>query len=180
MATWTDSNRLVEAAQRGEPGAIEQLLFQARPDLRRVARRVCRGPEDAEDAVQHALWALQRQVGALRAASAVAAWLFRVVERECRRLLGLGRPRSLPLTFGILETTAVPMGLRHDLARAIEALPEPHRAALILRDVEELTAPEAAVVLGITPEALKTRLHRARAEVRERLAAGGYLSGGDL
>lgn len=74
----------------------------------------------------------------------------------------------------------MPVGLRHDLARAIEALAEPYRAALILRDVEELTAPEAAAVLGITPEALKSRLHRARTKVRERLSAGGYLSEGDL
>ena len=74
----------------------------------------------------------------------------------------------------------MPTGLRLDLARAIEALPEPYRAALILRDVEELTAPEAAAVLGVSPQALKSRLHRARAEVRERLVSGGYLSGGDL
>ena len=174
------SGRLVEAAQRGEPGAVEQLLSQARPDLRRIARRACRGPEDAEDAVQHALWALHRKVGALRTASAVAAWLFRVIERECRRLLGLRQLHTLPLPLETLAATPVPSGLRHDLADAIEALAEPYRAALILRDVEELTAPEAASVLGITPEALKSRLHRARAEVRERLAAGGYLSGGDL
>ena len=178
MAAWA-SGELVEAAQRGEPGAVERLLSQARPDLRRIARRACRGPEDAEDAVQHALWALHRQVGALRTASAVAAWLFRVIERECRRLLGLRQPFA-PLPLESLAATPVPSGLRHDLAHAIEALAEPYRAALILRDVEELTAPEAASVLGITPEALKSRLHRARAEVRERLAAGGYLSGGDL
>lgn len=179
MATWA-CGQLVEAARRGEPGAVETLLSQARPDLRRVARRACRGSEDAEDAVQHALWALHRQIGALRTASAVAAWLFRVVERECRRLLRLRQPRALAPSLEALEAAPVPSGLRHDLARAIEALAEPYRAALILRDVEELTAPEAASVLGITPDALKSRLHRARAEVRERLAAGGYLSGGDL
>ena len=179
MAAWA-GGELVEAAQRGEPGAVERLLTQARPDLRRVARRACRGPEDAEDAVQHALWVLYRQVGALRTASAVAAWLFRVIERECRRLLGLKRPRALPPVFAVSEVAPVPAALRHDLACAIEALTEPYRAALILRDVEELTAPEAAAVLGITPDALKSRLHRARAEVRDRLATGGYLSGGDL
>ena len=179
MATWT-GGELVEAAQRGDPGAIERLLSQVRPDLRRVARRVCRGPEDAEDAVQHALWMLQRRVGTLRAASAVAAWLFRVVARECRRLLGLRGPSAVPVLLDDLKAAPVPTGLRHDLAHAIEGLAEPYRAALILRDVEELTAPEAAAVLGITSEALKSRLHRARAEVREQLMAGGYLSGGDL
>ena len=130
--------------------------------------------------MQHALWALHRQVGAPRTASAVAAWLFRVIERECRRLLGLRQPHALPLRPQTLEATPVPSGLRHDLAHAIEALAEPYRAALILRNVEELTAPEAASVLRITPEALKSRLHRARAEMRERLAAGGSLSEGDL
>ncbi len=177
MAAWTSGN-LVLAARRGEPGAIDALLSAARPDVRRVARRVCRGPEDAEDAVQQALWTLQRRVGTVRVASSVAAWLFRVVERECRRLLGLSRP-TVPLDPA-LSAAPVPMALRQDLARAIESLPEPYRAALILRDVEELTAPEAADVLAITPEALKSRLHRARAMVRERLAAGGYLSGADL
>ena len=179
MMVWT-GGKLVEAAQRGEPGAVERLLSEARPSLRRVARRACRGPEDVEDAVQHALWALHRQVGALRTASAVTAWLFRVVARECKRLLRV-RTSHAPLTpLDELGTTPVPASLRHDLSRAIEALAEPYRAALLLRDVEELTAPEAAAVLGITPEALKSRLHRARAEVRERLVAGGYLSGGDL
>ena len=178
MATWT-GGELVEAAQRGDLGAVERLLSEARPDLRRVARRACRGPEDAEDAVQHALWMLQRRVGTLRTASAVSAWLFRVVGRGCRRLLGLKGPPASTLPDD-LEAAPVPVGLRHDLARAIETLAEPYRAALILRDVEELTAPEAAAVLGITPEALKSRLHRARMEVREQLVAGGYLSGGDL
>lgn len=179
MAAWT-GGELVEAAQRGEAGAIERLLAQARPDLRRIARRSCRGPEDAEDAVQHALWALQRQIGALRTASALAAWLFRVVARECRRLLGLRGHAVASVLPDDLEATPVPTALRHDLARAIEALDEPYRVVLILRDVEELTAPEAAAVLGITPEALKSRLHRARAQVRERLLAGGYLSGDGL
>ena len=179
MVTWV-GGELVKAAQRGEPGAVERLLAQTRPDLRRVARRACRGPEDAEDAVQHALWMLQRRVGTLRTASAVAAWLFRVVARECRRLLGLRGPPAAPALLDKLEAAPVPTGLRHDLAQAIETLAAPYRAALILRDVEELTAPEAALVLGITPEALKSRLHRARAEVREKLVAGGYLSGGDL
>ena len=178
MATWT-GGELVEAARRGDPGAVERLLSEARPDLRRLARRVCRGPDDAEDAVQHALWVLHRRVGTLRTASAVAAWLFRVVARECRRLLRSRSQPAVPVALDALEATPVPTGLRHDLARAIETLAPPYRAALILRDVEELTAPEAAAVLGITPEALKSRLHRARAEVRARLVAGGYLSGGD-
>jgi DNA-directed RNA polymerase specialized sigma24 family protein len=63
---------LIEAAQRGEAGAIEQLLAATRPDLQRFARRLCAGPEGAEDAVQNALWILHRKVGALKAVPAFA------------------------------------------------------------------------------------------------------------
>ena len=146
MAMWT-GGELVEAARRGEAGAVERLLSQARPDLRRIARRSCRGPEDAEDAVQHALWALQRRIGALHTASALASWLFRVVTRECRRLLKLRGPPAASVLPDDLEAAPVPTALRHDLARAIETLAEPDRAVLILRDVEELTAPEAAAMI---------------------------------
>ncbi|KLN53614.1 RNA polymerase sigma factor [Variovorax paradoxus] len=64
--------------------------------------------------------------------------------------------------------------LRLDLAKAIAALPEACRVALILRDVEELTAPEVAASLGVSVEAVKSRLHRARAMVRTSLMSGGY------
>ncbi len=174
MVAWVESGA-VEAARRGDPGAAERLLALAQPDLRRFARRVCRGPEDAEDAVQHALWVLHRRVGTLRTAAAAASWLFRVIERECWHLLRLRRRHEVAVP-DLPTAMSVPVALRQDLARAIETLAEPYRMALILRDVEELTAPEAASVLGISPEALKSRLHRARAMVRDQLIAGGYLA----
>jgi RNA polymerase sigma factor (sigma-70 family) len=64
---------------------------------------------------------------------------------------------------------AIPVDLRIDLIAAIAALPAPYRTVLILRDVDELTAPETASELGISTEAVKSRLHRARAMVRERM-----------
>src|SRR3954467_8675563 len=81
MKASTLNPALVEAAQRGEAGAIEQLLAATKPDLQRFARRLCAGPEDAEDAVQNALWILHRKVGMVRAVPAFAGWLFRVVAR---------------------------------------------------------------------------------------------------
>jgi RNA polymerase sigma factor (sigma-70 family) len=65
--------------------------------------------------------------------------------------------------------------LRKDLVAAIATLPEPYRKVLILRDIDELTAPEAADQLGISTDAVKSRLHRARALLRDHLLAGGYL-----
>jgi RNA polymerase sigma factor (sigma-70 family) len=58
----------------------------------------------------------------------------------------------------------------------IAALPDLYREVLILRDVEELTAPEAAAQLGVSVEAVKSRLHRARGMLREKLLGSGYWS----
>ena len=68
----------------------------------------------------------------------------------------------------------MPTDLRMDLARAMERLTPPYREVLLLRDVHELTAPEVAAQLGLSLEAVKSRLHRARAQVREHLLASGY------
>lgn len=176
---------LVDAARRGEPGAIARLLTVSQPDLKRFARRACSNAEDAEDAVQIALWQLYRKIGALRTAATFATWLFRIVERECWRLLR-GRGRTVPLDAPEADAVAaqtaaaaIPHGLRLDLVRAVERLSPPYRDVLILRDVHELTAPETAAQLGLSVEAVKSRLHRARAMVREHLLASGYWSGDD-
>ena len=80
---------LVAAAKAGDAAALDRLLAVSQPDLMRFARRTCANAEDAEDAVQAALWQLHRRIGTLRVIAAFASWLFRIVERECRRLLGL-------------------------------------------------------------------------------------------
>ena len=168
--------RLVDAARSGDEQAIARLLSDCQPDLKRFARRSCSNSEDAEDAVQAALWQLYRKIGALRTAATFATWLFRIVERECFRLFR-GRTLAEPLDTpeaAALHAPQMPIDLRLDLSRAIAALPRPYREVLILRDVDELTAPEVAARLGLTLEAVKSRLHRARAMMRERLLASGY------
>ncbi len=169
--------QLIEAAARGEAGAVSSLLSVCQPDLKRFARRTCSTTEDAEDAVQIALWQLYRKIGALRTAATFATWMFRIVERECYRLFRVRSkaedldelaPQDMP------AAAAVPTDLRLDLVRAMERLTPPYREVLLLRDVHELTAPEVAAQLGLSLEAVKSRLHRARAQVREHLMASGY------
>lgn len=168
---------LVDAARRGEAGAALELIRICQPDLKRFARRTCATTEDAEDAVQIALWQLHSRVGALRTMAALAGWLFRIVERECYRLFRRTRVTdeldALPES-ALPEATTVPVDLRIDLARAVEQLQPAYRDVLILRDVHELTAPEVAQQLGLSVEAVKSRLHRARATVRDQLLASGY------
>jgi RNA polymerase sigma factor (sigma-70 family) len=169
---------LVEAACSGDSAAVEKLLAVCQPDLRRFARRTCSTAEDAEDAVQFALWQLYRKVGALRTAATFATWLFRIVERECMRLLRLrSRTQAWDEAFDhMLRQEPLPHELRSDLVSAIAALPEPYRVVLVLRDIDELTAPETSERLNISLDAVKSRLHRARTMMRERLLSTGYLA----
>lgn len=167
--THADDDPLLALARLGDRPALEALLRRCQPDLRRYARRHC-ASEDVDDAVQDALWILARRVSALRAAAALSSWLFMVVRRACLRLM-LRRREHEPLA----DADAVaPAGehvdaLRVDLARAIGMLPVRYREVLVLVDVMGHSGPEVAEQLGLTLEATKSRLHRARAMVRDAL-----------
>lgn len=164
---------LIEQARAGDARALDRLLGEVRGDLRRVARRTC-AASDAEDAVQEALWQASRKLGTLRTVAAFGVWLMRIVVRTCRRLL-LRQRDTVELTEALSPSVdPVPVELRRDLVRALESLPRIYREVLILRDVRELTAAETAQHLDLTVDAVKSRLHRARAMMRERLDASSY------
>lgn len=169
--------QLIESARTGDTNALSELLTVCQPDLKRFARRTCSTTEDAEDAVQIALWQLYRRIGALRTVATFATWLFRIVERECYRLYR-GRKASESLDqiaeHEMPSAPELPLDLRRDLVRALQRLTPPYREVLLLRDVHELTAPEVAAQMGLSLEAVKSRLHRARAMVREDLMGSGY------
>jgi RNA polymerase sigma-70 factor (ECF subfamily) len=170
MATAYDPG-LLEAARSGDPEAIESLLAQAQPDIRRYARMRCGAVADAEDAVQETLIRVYRKVDGLRALSSFSGWLMAIVKRECLRLARR--------TFGrvSLEDAAVehrlawlPMDeLRRNLSLAVQSLPETYREIVLLRDVEVMTIDAIAERLSLTRETVKARLHRARKLMREYL-----------
>lgn len=162
---------LLESARLGNPEAIDTLLAVAQPDIRRYARMSCHAA-DAEDAVQETLWLLYRKVGTLRTLQSFAGWLFTVTRRECLRLARafIGQGISFEsVDVEHLYANRPPEDLRIDLARAIQSLPEHYRAIILLRDFEEQTIDEIATSLGLSREAVKARLHRARRLIREYL-----------
>jgi RNA polymerase sigma factor (sigma-70 family) len=174
----TISQELVEAAQRGDAEALNAVLIHCQPDLQHFARKVCATPEDAEDAVQEALWIASRKIGTLRVASAFVGWLFRIVKNECYRLLRTDRLNGTavsPLTSCDLDgqPTAQQSGFQEvpmrEIVDAIANLSPLYRTVLIMRDVEDRSAPEVAQALNISVQAVKSRLHRARRMVRQRL-----------
>ncbi|MBR0839267.1 sigma-70 family RNA polymerase sigma factor [Bradyrhizobium liaoningense] len=171
MSAAAISSNLFEAARLGDPQAIALLLETAQPDIRRYARATCRSSADAEDATQEALWILFRHVGTVRSLLAFSAWLFAVVRRECLRL---ARKAGLApaIDDGAMEAALLARpeaDLRLDVAAAFEALPPHYRDVALMRDVKEMTIDDIAAALGASRQAVKARLHRARALMREYL-----------
>jgi RNA polymerase sigma-70 factor (ECF subfamily) len=161
-----------EAARLGDQKAIIVLLDKAQPDIRRYAWASCRTAADVEEAAQEALWLLFRHVGAIRTLATFSGWLFSVVRRECLRL---ARQAGMVSTVdaGTLETSLLERSdveLRLDLAAAFEALPQQYREVALMRDLREMTMDEIAAALGITRQAAKARLHRARLLMRDHLS----------
>jgi len=167
--TWTDD---LQAARAGDSRALERVLARSRQDLRRYAEYHC-PVNDVEDAVQESLFTVSRKLMDLRQLESFTSWLFRIVKRECNRYKRIKRTLlQVPITEDI-EAPCYPekKSLAHDVARALEALPEHYREIVLLRDLEGLTIEELAEQLGLTEQAAKARLHRARCLAREYLAA---------
>jgi RNA polymerase sigma-70 factor, ECF subfamily len=165
---------LLLAAQRGDRAALESLLAQHRKTVFRYGLRYCRSTEDTEDAVQETLWAAARAIGTFRRAAAVTTWLFTIVRNKCHRLLFHKHDDAdladllpnVPDATRSAEDEVLTRQIQEILAAALARLEPNHREVVLLRDVEGLTAPEAAEQLGLTVQALKSRLHRARERLR--------------
>src|SRR5262247_3746782 len=166
------SDDLLVAAQSGDRHALTQLLVALQPDIRRYARRLCHRTSVIEDVVQEALIVVYRRVGTIRSPAALAGWLLTVIARLCM-LPALMLMRGVEELSSLEESRELakvpPDELRIDLVNAIESLSPSHREVLLLRDLEDLTIGEIARRLGVTREAAKSRLRRARTLVREYL-----------
>lgn len=160
------------AARAGDPRALERVLSRSRQDLRRYAEYHC-PINDVEDAVQESLFTVSRKLMDLRQLECFASWLFRIVKRECNRYKRLKRSLlQVPITEDI-EGPYYPesKGLARDVAKALESLPAHYREIILLRDLDGLSLDELCGKLGLSLQAAKARLHRARGLAREYLAA---------
>ncbi len=159
------------AAREGDQAAIAALVSGSYPHIQRFASSLCATSQDAEDAAQEAMIVLFRKIGTLRAAGALASWMFRIVRNEClRRLQSAGRRD--PVAEGVIASAEDDVLARLEIDRittAIAALPDDQRRVLIMRDVQGLPGSAVARALGLSTAAMKSRLHRARAEVRAHL-----------
>ncbi len=144
----------------------------------RYGLRYCASTEDTEDAVQETLWAAARAIRNFRRAAAVTTWLFTIVRNKCHRMLFHNHVDAdladllphVPDPGRSVEHDVATRQIQQILADALARLDPPHREVILLRDVEGLTAPEAADRLGLTVQALKSRLHRAREQLRAQVS----------
>jgi RNA polymerase sigma-70 factor, ECF subfamily len=175
---------LLEAARGGDEEALEVLLARHEQRVFRFGLRMCGNEEDARDVLQETLLAAFRGVRQFRGDAQLSTWLFQVARSFCTkaRRRGAGEPahhESLEgaAARGVKLAASGPDDRAHarEMARVIQeallALPDSQREVVLLRDVEGLTAEEAATVVGIEVAALKSRLHRARMAMQDRIAA---------
>jgi RNA polymerase sigma-70 factor, ECF subfamily len=178
---------LLEHARQGDPEALGTLVRRHDRYLYRVARGVLRDDHEAEDIVQQTFLQAFVNFVDFRGEAKLRTWLTRIAinlalqrRRRQRPTVELSqvdtaqeRLRSeiylSSHTLSTPEHTAARKQIREILERAIDDLPPAFRTVLIFRDVEEASVEETANVLGIKPETVRTRLHRARRMLRDSL-----------
>ncbi len=182
---------VVARIRRGDAQAFEALVRRHGGRMLATARRYVRSEEDARDVVQEAFFAAFRAFAEFEGTSRVSTWLHRIVVNTSLMKLRSRRRRPEASIDELLprfdetghwaeptstwdagaETLLERRETRSIVRAAIDRLPESHRMVLLLRDVEELDTEEAAAVLGASPNAVKTRLHRARQALRALLVS---------
>jgi RNA polymerase sigma-70 factor, ECF subfamily len=162
-------------AKAGDRAAMEALLADVAPAIHRFGQRMCKHASDAEDVLQETLLYASNHLAQFEERASFSTWLFSVARTAClRKRRGqkhqphLGEEALLSKPSPTLDPEAATghQEFVRVIQQALLALSDEHREAILLRDVEGLSARETAEVLGISVDALKSRLHRARNALR--------------
>ena len=181
-ATLSDED-VVARVRGGDTAVFEILMRRYNQRLFRAARAILRDDADAEDAVQGAYLAAYTHLDQFAGAARFSTWLTRIAVREALGKLRTRRRRGevdlegkeemlmSDETDDSPEKHAARRELAGVLESAVDALPEIYRIVFMMREIEQLSTQETADVLELSEEAVKVRLHRARAMLREGLFA---------
>jgi len=182
---------LVEALRRDDPDATDQLVERYGSRVYRLAVRITGVDQDAEEVAQDALWTVVRKIHTFKGESAFGSWVYRIAANTAYEKLRARRRTTNEIALddvlpsldadgrhfapmedwsSRVDELAVHGELRRELTAAIEALPPDYRTALVLHDVEGVANSEIAETLGVSLSAVKSRVHRARLFVRQRLS----------
>jgi RNA polymerase sigma-70 factor (ECF subfamily) len=186
----TPDQRLHQDLLAGAPGAAEALVHRYGVKIYRLALRITGSPEDAQEVSQDVLWTIVRKIGSFKGESALGSWIYRITANAAYEKLRSRRGKDqvswealLPAFDGDghmlepgrdwtqqAEDPALQAEARRRLKEAIDGLPPDYRTAFVLHDMEGLSNPEIADMLGISLPAVKSRVHRSRLFLRQRLA----------
>ena len=182
---------LVEALRRGDEAASELLLETYGDRVYRLAIRITGNEQDAEEVAQDALWTAARKIETFKGESAFGSWVYRITANTAYQKLRGRRSRRNEVLWddlqpvfddhrrhsepvvdwsGKAEEPALQTELRTVLTTAINELPADYRTAFLMHDVEGLPNPEIAETLHLSLPAVKSRVHRSRLFLRERLS----------
>jgi RNA polymerase sigma-70 factor (ECF subfamily) len=165
----------------GNANALERFIEVFQGKVFQYSYLMCGQRDDAEEVAQETLMKVFESFGQLREPEHVKTWVFRIARNNClmkRRKSVFAPAEELALddmTYQAADTgeTADAQVFRGELREALEAairrLPPIYRAVVLLRDVEDLTTEQAADILGVSVDVVKTRLHRARRALRQAL-----------
>lgn len=145
-----------------------------------IAYRMMGNPSDAEDVVQEAFLSAYRAKSRFRGDAQVTTWLYRIVVNAALMKLRKEKRAKQAAATGVEDIEIVDWSpgpesqvlnseLQEKLEEAIQLLPGDLRAAVVLRDVQQLATEEAAVIAGVSVSAFKARLHRGRIALRAHL-----------
>lgn len=190
-----EERHLIRAAQQGDSRAFDRLVHRYQGQVLRAMTRACANPDMAADVLQEALIRAFRALPQFRGDASFATWLFRIARNLCVRkqqqitahpTVSLDQPLNEDEDVSALmrqmidfaaenpQQVVLAKELREKVWEAVDKLPPNLREVLILRDMEDLSNQETAERTGLTVAAVKARLHRTRALLREHLEE--YLS----
>jgi RNA polymerase sigma-70 factor (ECF subfamily) len=170
---------LVRRFLAGDAGAATELIARHERRVYAVCLRVLGNPDDAADAAQDALLAMIRKLDGFRGEAAFTTWLYRVAMNVCydhlrraKRRPVLRRDDDAPPPEPALDDHADAVAGAHDVAAALEQVPEDFRVAIVLADVHDLPYDEIAKVLDLPVGTVKSRVHRGRIALAKALGIG--------
>lgn len=184
---------LIERLRNGDSSAVADLAAAYGPRIHQLAFRYMKNREDAEEVAQDVLMKVYRKIEAFRGDSALSSWIYRITFNAAMSRLRNGkfsRPGEVPEEAAgsdpngergplsrqaadwssLADEAYLRSNFRQRLQDAMHALPPIYRVPVQLRDLDGLSTEEASQVLRVKTQTLKSRLHRGRLILRERLA----------
>ncbi|MEJ2723348.1 MAG: sigma-70 family RNA polymerase sigma factor [Deltaproteobacteria bacterium] len=173
-----DDSDLIGRFKRGDPSAFEAIVRKYQDRVYNLCRYMLRDPEDARDAAQDVFLKSYRAMKDLKPDSSLYRWIYRIALTTCidyRRKSRREAFRNEPLPEDLASGEHSPHRLyeskkiTESVQTALQKLPEKLRAAIVLREIENLSYEEIAQVLNTSPGTVKSRISRAREQLRHLL-----------